>query len=331
MKRTLVPTRALCALLAMLAACQDVPTIPTHAAPPSPYAANSGVAGLHFEELRVACPSMWRAPAPASDWRKQRDTLSFPRAELDRDGRTVRYRYRRTTTTGDLEAVGECLAPYSASALRRMDRHFGVKRGGGAEQFAVRQGTVTTQGCVTDGMCELEPIIVEAPPMETPEVDACDFDPATCGDGTGGSRIGGSSGGNPSMCQYRTVHESGTCQDILAAEEEADAFSCPANLVGKVITALIAVAGRNHEFRFDGKIGAPMRRIGRAQSPANYRIAHPTVSEHSWWVAESGTVLVRCTGVHTPPTMEYSIWLGVASYAGRSDLHMVMGPGHPEF
>jgi hypothetical protein len=73
-----------------------------------------------------------------------------------------------------------------------------------------------------------------------------------------------------------------------------------------------------------------MIRIGAARSPATYGI-RPTASRDAWWIAESGTIKVTCNGYYSPSAFGYRVWIGVASYAGQSDLHMVLGPNHPTF
>jgi hypothetical protein len=108
-------------------------------------------------------------------------------------------------------------------------------------------------------------------------------------------------------------------------EDEAST-ACPSILSGKIITAGIVVAGTLHTFKFEG----PMTRSGLPNSPAKYAIK-PTVSEHSWWIAESGWISVNCLGVFIPIGGGERIWVGQASYAGTNDVHMVMGPGNPSF
>jgi hypothetical protein len=239
-------------------------------------------------------------------------SIYYPQPELG-GGRTVSYRFRGTTPSGEVVAAAFCTVPYTEAALRRVDRRLGVERGGGADQYAAREGGITTQGCVTEGMCVLQPIVVIAPiaPDGDPD-DVCSRYPDECSSGGGGG-----DGGNGG--EYPTP------------EEEEDARSCPQELVGKVITALVPVAGRNHEFRFEGKFGQGMTRVSAARSPAAYEIAGPTASRDTWWIAERGTVKVNCNGYYSPSAFGYKLWIGVASYAGDSDLHMVMGPGHPSF
>ena len=95
--------------------------------------------------------------------------------------------------------------------------------------------------------------------------------------------------------------------------------------MGKTLTYLVNIAGRNHEFQFTGT----MRRVNPAvgRSPAWYYISGPTVSKDSWWIAESGTIQLVCWGAWR---FRNSVWIGTV-VVQDDDLHMVMGPGHPDF
>jgi hypothetical protein len=82
---------------------------------------------------------------------------------------------------GRVAYAARCTVPYSEAALRRVDRHFGMERGGGADQFAVREGMLTTQTCVEDestGKCLFDPLVVTAPPRDN--VDPCESKPLEC-------------------------------------------------------------------------------------------------------------------------------------------------------
>jgi hypothetical protein len=73
------------------------------------------------------------------------------------------------------------MVPYSEAALRRVDRHFGVELGGGADQFVIREGMLTTQTCVEDentGLCVFDPLVITAPPRE--DSDPCVARPHEC-------------------------------------------------------------------------------------------------------------------------------------------------------
>lgn len=110
--------------------------------------------------------------------------------------------------------------------------------------------------------------------------------------------------------------------------EDKQFAGCPKELWGKYITAGITVGTTLHTFHFDGV----MTRISTSRrSPARYTIAHPTTSTDAWWIAESGWIGTRCIGVFIPVEDHEDRWVGKAWYAGENDLHMVMGPGHPNF
>jgi hypothetical protein len=124
------------------------------------------------------------------------DTLYFARGELDRTGQTVRYEYERSFPDGRPLTAASCVVPYTEGALRKVDRLLGVEKGGGADQFRARQEMITTQGCVTDGACVLDPLVVVAPPPEPSDLPPCPgceapF-PGTSRPGGGGSDGGGS-------------------------------------------------------------------------------------------------------------------------------------------
>jgi hypothetical protein len=201
---------------------------------------------------------------------------------------------------------------------------------------------VAPQGCVTDGLCVLPPISGGycEPWMEL-DWD-CDDDGGACeesigdptdpewattvqgcpgggGDDGGGGWAGGGGGDDPvSPCI-----ESYT-QPCDPGEEES--FICPQPFYGNVQPALITVAGRNHEFQFHSSEAYPFTRLTGGASPATYRIGLPTTSKDAWWMAESGTITVWCRGAWITRTL----WVGTLTVLD-SDLHMVMGPGHPDF
>ena len=109
------------------------------------------------------------------------------------------------------------------------------------------------------------------------------------------------------------------CIDCNPPEAESDI--CPAPFLGNVQPTLINIAGRNHEFRFSG----PLTRLDGGRSPSLYKIERPKSSEDAWWIAEAGTIRLVCRDAW----ITRRLWLGHA-YVQSSDLHMVMGPGHPD-
>jgi hypothetical protein len=167
-------------LLVLSAACQDAPTLPTVAA--SAGTAVARVSQGQHQRVPFYCTLGRYSPAAGAGWETRADTLSFPPGELDAAGRTVRYDYKISFTDGRPLASANCLVPYTEGALRRVDRRFGIKDGGGADQYRARQGMVTTQGCVKDENtgCVMDPLVVTAPPKDNTMSDPCEIDPLGC-------------------------------------------------------------------------------------------------------------------------------------------------------
>jgi uncharacterized membrane protein YgcG len=230
------------------AACTDGP-VSAPAPSSTPHLAAS--AGLHAGGVPFSCIILRGNSADAA-WAARRITLYYPGSEISARGHTVAYRFRGTTAAGEVVVAAFCTVPYTESALRRVDRRFGLKHGGGADQFAAREDLIETQGCVSDGMCVIDPIVVIAPPVEesNEEESGAGGGGASDDESSGGS--GGGSGGD--TCGYtnsQVIVEDPDCHgpEYPTPDEEADATSCPATLSGKVITALITVAGPRVPFR----------------------------------------------------------------------------------
>lgn len=111
----------------------------------------------------------------------------------------------------------------------------------------------------------------------------------------------------------------------LPCEDEENSDICPQPLLGRTVTALVNVAGRNHEFQFSGQMDRVNRLVGR--SPAWYTISGPTASKDNWWIAESGKIRLVCWGRWT---LGNRLWIG-SVYVQHTELHMVMSAGHPDF
>lgn len=212
---------------------------------------------------------------------------------------------------------------------------------------------VAPQGCVIDGLCVLPPISGGwcEPWMEL-DWD-CDNGGGDCmtsaGDptdpewvptvlGCPGDGAGGGGGGTPpppggdpgTTCPTSDAGECPTepvceldCPDD--GEEEENTDICPQPIRGKVATAFLNVAGRNHEFKFEGVFRRVNPMIGR--SPAWYSIDRPALSKDGWWMAERGNLLLVCWGRWT---LRNSLWVGTI-YVQDTELHLVMAPGHPDF
>jgi len=202
-KRSLT-VRGLSAVLLFLAACQDLPTSVVTREPAGLRQLSS--AGRHIGEVRFYCVEGRRSRTAATGWETRVDTLFFPRAELDGAGRHVLYHYRQSSAGGKPLSAADCVVPYTEAALRRVDRFFLIRDGGGAEQFKTRQGMVTILSDCTnrqDSQCLLEPVTVVAPPAQPPTCEACGSTQRPRdggdGDGDGGSDNGGwPSGGGDS-------------------------------------------------------------------------------------------------------------------------------------
>jgi hypothetical protein len=142
-------------------------------------------------------------------------------------------------------------------------------------------------GCISDGLCVLPPISggycepwmeldwdcdeggreceesVGDPtdPEEAIGIESC---PGGGGDTGGG---GGDGGGDPgTVCP---TSDTGSCPapeceiDCPAQEEEFDTDICPQPLLGRTVTTLVNVAGRNHEFQFTGTMNRSDPLVGR--------------------------------------------------------------------
>jgi hypothetical protein len=200
------------------------------------------------------------------------------------------------------------------------------------------------QGCVVDGLCALPPIsggwcepwmeldwdcdeggecITSVSDPTDPEgemsVQSCPGGGA--GGGTGGGDgadgDGGDGGGDPTTPCIQS--DTGTC-------ETEESNICPLRFLGVTQPTLITVAGRNHEFQFESTPTHQFVRLTAGRSPATYQIKFPATSRDAWWIAEAGNITVWCRGVY----FRKDWWVGTVTVLD-SDLHMVMGPGHPDF
>jgi len=152
--------------------------------------------------VRFACEIGRRDPTSPTSWQTRTDSMAFPRGDLDPTGRTAVYRFRSVTSKGVLEFAANCAVPYTEQALRRVDQHFDVRTGGGADQFNARQGSVI-QGCVQEpGGCRLQAVDVIATGCTNPDwvrgddgVCRSSRDGTADGSGSGGGDWGGGDGG----------------------------------------------------------------------------------------------------------------------------------------
>ena len=93
--------------------------------------------------------------------------LTIPPAAQAADGSSMEYRYRRKTPSGAQTYAADCVIPRTMSALDLMNQRFRVPEEHRAPRGRDRGGNeYTTQGCVIEGECTLEPIEVIAPKDE---------------------------------------------------------------------------------------------------------------------------------------------------------------------
>jgi hypothetical protein len=196
---------------------------------------------------------------------------------------------------------------------------------------------VAPQGCVIDGLCLLPPISGGwCDPYE--ELDwSCDDDGGgdcmtsvgTPTDPEGATTVQSCPGGGGDPGGGGTTPpppgDDPICPDT-GEECGEESTICPQPFYGNTQPALITVAGRNHEFQFHSSETYPFTRLTGGRSPATYKIGLPTTSKDAWWIAEAGNITVWCRGAWITRTL----WVGTMTVLD-SDLHMVMGPGHPDF
>lgn len=137
------------AALIALSACQDGPTLP-YDSPVGPSAARSGGGGGGPGESEYQCYTSVATPAGPHVYAYKRVPLRFPATALHSQNATHRYRYRSVAPNGVVIRAANCVIPRTPRAIEAMNRRFGVSAD---DQMQI-------QGCVRDGLCTLEPVIV---------------------------------------------------------------------------------------------------------------------------------------------------------------------------
>lgn len=134
-----------------LAACQDLATLPANQESDfgSPPAEARGPQGTTAGAGDYICNTSLRTPGGEHAYRYGRMSLRFPATALHRAGATHRYRYRLVDGKGNVLRAANCVIPRSDQAVKMMNRQFGVHD----EQTQI-------QGCVSEGVCTLDPIII---------------------------------------------------------------------------------------------------------------------------------------------------------------------------
>lgn len=156
------------------AACQDSFTAPPPGGAPPPSASANGVP--HYCSIRISTPGHIQEFQRA---------LNFPSDAAALGGAVMVYRYRQQPKTGSMTYSADCVIPRSMAALEHVNQYFKVPPELRSPKGKDKQGNeMTTQGCVLDGVCELEPIVVSPPAIIDPE------------DGGGGGGWTGGGGGS---------------------------------------------------------------------------------------------------------------------------------------
>ncbi|MBA2669121.1 MAG: hypothetical protein H0U67_01985 [Gemmatimonadetes bacterium] len=179
-----------------IAACSELPQAPSDAALPPPGGVSVTLKpgnGLH------GCTLIDHRGGGVES---VRHAVTFPAAARHPDGATLRYRHRLVSSEGVLLRSAECTIPRTMAALEQTNRRFRVPEAQRRPKGRTADGgELSTQSCVDDGFCELDPIEGEVPPKEEEpgDEDPCRYDPYTpecgwAGDGGGGGGGGGSGG-----------------------------------------------------------------------------------------------------------------------------------------
>lgn len=162
------PRPTVLALLTLgVTACQDSFTAPPSGSPPPPSASVNGAP--YYCSIRIATPG---------GIQESQRVLAFPPAAVHPQGAVMLYRYRRQPQPGTVTYSADCVIPRSMAALEHMNQGYQVPPELRSPKGKDKQGNeMTTQGCVSDGLCVLEPIVVT--PVNEP-------DPWSGGGGGGG-------------------------------------------------------------------------------------------------------------------------------------------------
>lgn len=207
--KTAVSLALAAATLALgLSACQDAVTAPDAAQP-----------GIHVSPLNgsgggTLTPYMCTITqtGPRGTWVRQ-EALNIPVALHAADGRSMEYRYRRQTPGGTVTHAADCVIPRTMGALEHMNQRFRVPPElGTPKAYAHAENEFTIQGCVSDGLCILEPIVVEAPVEEEEQKEEDGGSPHP---GTGGGGDPGAGGGGGSSYFLPALSDDGIQNPVL--------------------------------------------------------------------------------------------------------------------
>jgi hypothetical protein len=158
------------------------------AATPLLSAANAGSSSPY------ACFTSIVVQGKAYPYEYHRFALEFPQGIVAAShGSTMMYRHRVVDTEGRILRLANCAIPRNTGAFEMMNQRFEVPPELRKPKWRSRNGQeFTIEGCVSDGHCELDAIVVVAPSSPS------NCETAGCPGYTGGSTTSGTSGGSSS-------------------------------------------------------------------------------------------------------------------------------------
>ena len=171
------------------AGCTDSPTASTAVAdaPARRASVLGGTTGTPYPCLKSV-----RASGGSYRYRYGSMDLHFPAPTLSSTGATVEYRYRAESVDGDTLVMINCRIPATPAAIQYTNRRFGISEGR-LRIVPDRAGVVSTAGCVEDGLCHMEALVVV---VETcPDATWTLGDDGVCKSTRGGGAAGGGSTG----------------------------------------------------------------------------------------------------------------------------------------
>lgn len=135
----------------VLAACHDVGTFPdVEKSAPATAAAYEG-GSRDPGAVEYVCNVSVATPGGRYAYRYGRMPLQFPQSAMHPANATHRYRYRVVNGNGKALRVASCVVPRTDEAVEIMNRRFEVPD---------ETGDAQVQGCVSEGVCTLDPIII---------------------------------------------------------------------------------------------------------------------------------------------------------------------------
>lgn len=191
-----------CALLAVamfLAACQDLTTLPHPSTITGARHARQAVSAAAAASAVVPhwCFTSVATPGGPDAYRYGLHYLGFPRGVAGRDGSLLKYRYRQLAADGTVLWLANCIVPNTQAAIELTAKSLNVPVNVKVtyDHKSAGTGDFTTQGCVTDGACQIDGITVVGTQPGDLEPGSGGTPPPPSDDG---GTVGGSGGGGSS-------------------------------------------------------------------------------------------------------------------------------------